>query len=80
MVWSLRRRGMQRRARGRRDLTEESAEPEGEPPDPAQRTAALELVWRCLRCGELWVRQEQPPESCPNCGAPPEELVLVTED
>jgi rubrerythrin len=51
-----------------------------EPLEPTHRTAALELVWRCLRCGELWLRQDVPPEACPNCGAPPEEFVLVTED
>lgn len=23
----------------------------------AHRTAALEIIWRCLRCGELWYRE-----------------------
>ena len=53
---------------------------EGEPPEPTHRTAALELVWRCLRCGEQWLRGDAPPEACPSCGAPPEEFVLVSED
>jgi len=61
-------------------VAEASSEAGGEPPDPTHRTAALELVWRCLRCGELWLRQDQPPKACPSCGAPPEEFVLVTED
>jgi rubrerythrin len=61
-------------------VAEARSEPGGEPPEPTHRTAALELVWRCLRCGELWSRQEAPPEACPSCGAPPEELVLVSED
>jgi rubrerythrin len=61
-------------------VAEAKGEPRGEPPEPTHRTAALELVWRCLRCGELWLRQEAPPEACPNCGAPPEEFVLVSED
>ena len=61
-------------------MAETRGEPVGEPPEPTHRTAALELVWRCLRCGELWLRQDAAPEACPNCGAPPEEFVLVTED
>ena len=61
-------------------MAETRGEPTDEPPEPTHRTAALELVWRCLRCGELWLRQDPPPEACPNCGAPPEEFVLVTED
>ena len=61
-------------------MAETKDEPGEEPPEPTHRTAALELVWRCLLCGELWLRLDQPPKACPNCGAPPEEFVLVTED
>jgi rubrerythrin len=61
-------------------VAEASGESGGEPPEPTHRTAALELVWRCLCCGELWLRQDAPHEACPNCGAPREEFVLVTED
>ena len=61
-------------------MAEAKGEPGGEPPEPTHRTAALELVWRCLHCGELWLREDAPPEACPNCGAPPEEFVLVSED
>jgi len=61
-------------------VAEKSAEPGGEAPEPTHRTAALELVWRCLLCGEQWLRQDQPLKACPNCGAPPEEFVLVSED
>ena len=61
-------------------MSEAKREPGGEPPEPAHRTAALELVWRCLRCGELWLREDAPRDACPSCGAPPEEFVLVSED
>jgi len=58
--------------------------PEGLPPtegvDATHRIAALEIMWRCLRCGELWYRQAPMPEACPSCGAPREEFVLVAED
>jgi len=61
-------------------VAEAKSERGSEPPEPTHRTAALELVWRCLRCGELWLRQDAPLEACPACGAPPEEFVLVSED
>ena len=61
-------------------MAEKAVEHGREQPEATHRTVALELVWRCLRCGELWLRRDAPPEACPNCGAPPEELVLVTED
>ena len=63
-------------------MAEASRETGGEPPEPTHRTAALELVWRCLRCGELWLRDPSAEGlgACPNCGAPPEEFDLVTED
>ena len=61
-------------------MAEAKGEPGGEPLEPTHRTAALELVWRCLRCGELWLREDALPAACPNCGAPREEFVLVSED
>ncbi len=44
------------------------------------RTESMELVWRCTDCGYLLTRAEQLPDSCPDCGAPKEHFVLVTED
>ena len=44
------------------------------------RTESMQLVWRCTDCGYLLTRAEQLPEQCPDCGAPKEHFVLVTED
>jgi CBS domain-containing protein/rubredoxin len=44
------------------------------------RTESMELVWRCTDCGYLLTRAEQLPDKCPDCGAPKEHFVLVTED
>jgi len=44
------------------------------------RTESMELVWRCTDCGYLLTRAEQLPDQCPDCGAPKEHFVLVTED
>lgn len=38
------------------------------------------LMWRCLECGEMGEIDEGFPESCPNCGAPREDLTEVVED
>jgi CBS domain-containing protein len=46
----------------------------------AGRTELMQLVWRCTDCGYLLTRTEQLPEECPDCGAPKENFVLVTED
>ncbi|MEO6457598.1 MAG: CBS domain-containing protein [Chloroflexia bacterium] len=46
----------------------------------AGRTESMQLVWRCTDCGYLLTRAEQLPEQCPDCGAPKEHFVLVTED
>jgi CBS domain-containing protein len=46
----------------------------------AGRTESMQLVWRCTDCGYLLTRAEQLPEQCPDCGAPKENFVLVTED
>ena len=42
-------------------------------------TVAVELVWKCLRCGHH-VQTEAAPAACPHCQAPREEFVLVEED
>ena len=39
----------------------------------------LTILWKCLRCG-YQVVAENPPEQCPDCGAPREEFVHVEED
>lgn len=44
------------------------------------RTENMQLVWRCTDCGYLLTRAEQLPDRCPDCGAPKEHFVLVTED
>jgi CBS domain-containing protein/rubredoxin len=44
------------------------------------RTESMQLVWRCTDCGYLLTRAEQLPDLCPDCGAPKEHFVLVTED
>ncbi len=48
--------------------------------DVSGRTESMQLVWRCTDCGYLLTRAEQLPDSCPDCGAPKEHFVLVTED
>lgn len=44
------------------------------------RAENMQLVWRCTDCGYLLTRAEQLPDKCPDCGAPKEHFVLVTED
>lgn len=44
------------------------------------RAESMQLVWRCTDCGYLLTRAEQLPDRCPDCGAPKEHFVLVTED
>jgi len=46
----------------------------------AGRAENMQLVWRCTDCGYLLTRAEQLPDKCPDCGAPQEHFVLVTED
>jgi len=41
----------------------------------------MELVWRCLNCGEQWPDRGQPlPETCPGCGGPKLDFQLLSED
>lgn len=41
----------------------------------------LSIMWRCLKCGEMWPNLDQSlPDACPNCGAPKTEFELVQED
>jgi rubrerythrin len=44
------------------------------------RTENMQLLWRCTDCGYLLTRADQLPDQCPDCGAPKEHFVLVTED
>lgn len=46
----------------------------------AGRAESMQLVWRCTDCGYLLTRAEQLPDNCPDCNAPKEHFVLVTED
>ncbi len=39
-----------------------------------------EILWKCLRCGELMPRGLVVPDICPSCGAPKTEFVLLGED
>jgi rubrerythrin len=39
----------------------------------------LYLIWQCLKCGYALVAKD-PPDKCPDCGAPREEFVLIEED
>jgi rubrerythrin len=40
---------------------------------------AMELIWKCLRCGYI-TQAGDPPDRCPNCGAGREEFEHVEED
>ncbi len=44
---------------------------------PADRT---EILWKCLKCGELRGRNEWVLGPCSSCGAPKSQFVLVDED
>jgi tRNA nucleotidyltransferase (CCA-adding enzyme) len=44
------------------------------------RAVAMELIWKCDDCGHIEQAAENPPEKCPQCGAPREHFVSVTED
>jgi rubrerythrin len=43
-------------------------------------TDETEILWKCLRCGELKQRNKWVLSSCPACGAPKSQFVLVDED
>lgn len=44
------------------------------------RTFGMELVWRCADCGYQLLRMEALPDRCPDCAAPKEHFVAITED
>lgn len=49
--------------------------------DGRPTTSDLELVWRCLQCGDLWPDRGEPlPDTCRNCAAPKTEFELIQED
>lgn len=51
------------------------------PIDMRPTMSELAIMWRCLKCGEMWHDRGDPlPEQCPNCGAPKTEFELVQED
>jgi rubrerythrin len=39
-----------------------------------------EILWKCLKCGELKQRSKWVLSSCPSCGALKSQFVLVDED
>jgi len=39
----------------------------------------MNLVWKCMDCGFTTLGKE-PPQKCPDCGAPREEVEHVEED
>lgn len=39
-----------------------------------------ELMWRCMECGEMGEIDDGIPDTCPNCGAPKEDIMYWTED
>jgi rubrerythrin len=41
---------------------------------------ATEILWKCLVCGELKPRNRWVLSTCPACGAPKLQFVLVNED
>ena len=43
-------------------------------------TDQTELLWHCLKCGELIHRKTGLPEHCPSCGASQREFALIEED
>jgi rubrerythrin len=51
-----------------------------DPVPPELRTAHLELIWRCSRCGYQRPKSEPLPERCPECGAPRQDFYTVGED
>ena len=51
------------------------------PVDGRPVTSDLELVWRCLRCGEQWPNDGGLlPDTCPGCRAPKTDFELIRED
>lgn len=43
-------------------------------------TWPMELIYKCTACGLLQPREQPLPARCPECGAPKEYFMLVTED
>jgi rubrerythrin len=39
-----------------------------------------EILWKCLKCGELKPRNKWVLAACPDCGAKKSQFVLVDED
>ena len=43
-------------------------------------TDETEILWKCLRCGKVKLRNKWVLSSCHSCGAPKSQFVLVDED
>jgi CBS domain-containing protein len=65
-------------------LPQPPREPEAVPAEKVEPMVGgmggMELVWRCLDCGYQLLGAPVPPASCPDCGTPKENFMLVTED
>ena len=48
--------------------------------DPGQGFGEGYIMWRCSECGEMGELDEGIPETCPNCGAPEEDIYAWLED
>lgn len=53
--------------------------PQHEDP-PSGELGEGHLMWRCDQCGEMGDLEDGMPDSCPNCGAPKEDLYRAKED
>jgi len=47
---------------------------------PGQGLGEGYLMWRCGECGEMGELEDGIPSTCPNCGAPEEEISEARED
>jgi rubrerythrin len=71
---------------GLRLITKESGgmnNPSKEPLDSYRYDAnadRTEILWKCLKCGELKPRNKWVLRDCPACGARKSQFVLVNED
>lgn len=43
-------------------------------------TGTVYVMWRCWDCGEMGRIDSELPDTCPNCGAPKEDLYYWAED
>ena len=63
----------------------ESVDPDNQNSAPGKEIPGQEfgegyLMWQCGECGEMGELDEGLPETCPDCGAPKENMSYSTED